>query len=143
MEDLLDKKTVLLVEDELRLLESSAILLQMHFDVVKAATAAEALQAFEYRDIDCIVLDIYLPDMNGLELLKKMQETGMGKIPVITVSGGSDALFHEQLAQLGVRCHLHKPYDVDDLAGRINDLFRLKNKWQCRGQCWGVVEVNR
>lgn len=116
------KKKVLLVDDEPSLLKSGAKLLGDHFRVITAPDAMEALERLDSEHIDCIVLDIVMPSMNGLEFLKEIRKSGH-KVPVIIVTGKSCLQYAEQCADLNVSGYINKPYDVDNLVKRIKNVF--------------------
>jgi len=116
------KKKVLLVDDEVRLLESCAILLGDHFRVITAPDAMEALERLGSEHIDCIVLDIVMPLMDGLEFLQVIRTSGH-KVPVIIVTGNSCLQYAEQCADLNVSGYINKPYKIDDLVRRIKNVL--------------------
>jgi len=116
------KKKVLLVDDEARLLESGAALLGDHFRVITAPDAIEALDRLNSEHIDCIVLDIVMPSMNGLEFLELIRSSGH-KVPVIIVTGKSCLQYAEQCADLNVSGYINKPYDIYDLVKRIKNVL--------------------
>ena len=115
------KKKVLLVDDEVLLLESGAALLCDHFRVVTASDAMEALERLGSEHIDCIVLDIVMPSMNGIEFIKTIRESGY-RVPVIIVTGKSCLQYAEQCADQNVSGYINKPYEVDDLVKRIKGI---------------------
>ena len=117
----MNKKTVLLVDDEPRLLESTAKLLQDHFNIIRSSNGIQAWECVERESFDCIVLDIMMPEMNGVEFLKRLRDKGK-KTPVIMVTGQSCASCAERCADLGVSGYVKKPYDIDDLICRIHSL---------------------
>lgn len=119
--NIMKKKTVLLVDDEPRLLESSAKLFQDHFNIIKSSNGRQALECVEREKLDCIVLDIMMPEMNGVEFLKRLRDKSKNT-PVIVVTGQSCIDYVEQCADLGVNSYVKKPYDIDDLTNRIHSL---------------------
>ena len=116
------KKKILFVDDEPRLLESGAILLGDHFKVITALDGEEALEKLNSGHIDCVILDIVMPSMNGLEFLKTIRDAGH-KVPVIVVTGKSCLSYAEQCADLKVSGYVHKPYEIDGLIVRIQNVF--------------------
>ena len=116
------RKKILFVDDEPELLKSSAMLFGDYFTVITAPDAMEALERLDSEHIDCIVLDIVMPSMNGLEFLKVIRSSGY-KVPVIIVTGKSCLHYAEQCADLNVSGYINKPYEVDDLVKRIKNLF--------------------
>lgn len=112
------KKTVLIVEDEPRLLDSTSRILKEWFNVVQASCGSEMKERLKACPIDCVVLDIGLPDMNGVECLRSLRQSD-NDVPVIIVTGRSTHVYAEQCADLGVSGYVNKPYDIEELAKRI------------------------
>ena len=116
----MNKKTVLLVDDEPRLLESTAKLLQDHFNIIKSSNGRQAWECVERERLDCIVLDIVMPEMNGVEFLKRLRDKGKN-IPVIIVTGISkevdfkNMLYRASTGKIRPDGHLVKPVTADDL----------------------------
>lgn len=69
------------------------------FEAVETVNANEALNYLQTHEVDCILLDYQLPDMNGLELLKKIKETNAKFTPVIMLTGRGD----EQIAASAIK----------------------------------------
>jgi len=117
-----NKASVLLVDDELKLLNSTADLLKDEFHIIKALNGRHAWNYLVEMQTDCIVLDIVMPEMTGLELLEKKRQHG-NKTPVIVATGNSCLDYAEACADLGVNGYIRKPYDVEELAQRIRGIL--------------------
>jgi CheY-like chemotaxis protein len=105
---------ILIVEDNeisAGILESN--LKQRRYESLIAYSGAEALQMLEaYWDICLVVADIMMPDIDGLELVRRMQaDTKWREIPVIICSSLADASSVSQAVSLGCRHYLLKPVD--------------------------------
>jgi FixJ family two-component response regulator len=74
------------------------------------ASAAEFLASPRFATTDCLVADIHMPEMSGVELYRYLVETGRG-IPTILVTAYSDDRVEDQMLQEGVRCYLRKPLE--------------------------------
>ncbi|TRL32260.1 hybrid sensor histidine kinase/response regulator [Rhizobium straminoryzae] len=110
---------VLLCEDEALIRISTADYLQdFGMTVVEAGTAREALEAVDGAAIDILVTDVHLPDMNGLDLLRRMRDTHPD-LPVIFATGDMHVPGSEGLAKAKL---VTKPYDYDVLARRIREM---------------------
>src|SRR3989304_7007395 len=95
------KFTILLVEDDIDLsLIEKTILMEEGYNVVTAATGADALGLLEVYKIDLVVLDLNLPDINGEALLGKMKKI-KPKIKVIIITGQEDIDSYIHTLQLG------------------------------------------
>ena len=128
----MEKKIVLLVDDEERLLTSTATLLEEHFYLITAMNGRHALDCLEENSVDCIVLDIEMPVMSGLELLWVMRNSG-DTTPAIVVTGRSCLHYAEKCANLSVYGYLRKPYEIWELIEKINSLPEMTSMANIRG----------
>lgn len=115
----MDRKTILLVEDDQDLLEITSEVMKGHFNVIPALNGAQAWDCLNKEKIDCIVSDLALPDIDGVDLLRKFRDANFD-IPVIIVTGKSSLFYAEKCADLGVCGYINKPYDINYLIKRIN-----------------------
>jgi FixJ family two-component response regulator len=74
------------------------------------ASAAEFLASPRLAATDCLVADIHMPEMSGVELYRHLVETGRG-IPTILVTAYPDDRVQERMLNEGVRCYLRKPLE--------------------------------
>lgn len=114
-------KTVLLVDDEPLLLNSTGRMLESQFDVFSATNGRAAFDICQQVHIDCAVIDVTLGDMNGFELVSIMRSNGK-KLPVIMVSGGGFELYQSMIHPLAISHCFQKPYELDDLMSMINNI---------------------
>lgn len=127
-----DRAIVYVVDDDKRVREAlSALLSSVGYDVRTFRSAAE-YQAFERPDISaCLVLDLDLPGMNGLELQKQLAEAGGP--PIVFLTGHGDIPSSVKAMKAGATEFLSKPFEEEDLlcaidaAIRVDDEVRLKN----------------
>lgn len=115
----MDNKTILLVEDDRDLLDITSEVLKEHFNVIAALNGAQAWDCLNKEKIDCIVTDLALPDIDGVDLLIKLRGANFDT-PVIIVTGKSSLYYAEKCADLGVCGYINKPYDINYLIKRIN-----------------------
>jgi DNA-binding response OmpR family regulator len=111
---------VLIVEDERRIADFLAKgLRRQGFDVRCAYTGSEALeQAAAGEAIDLVVLDLGLPDIDGLEVLRELRASG-SEVPVIVLTARTEAADRAEAARLGAVEYLTKPLPFPDLLGRV------------------------
>jgi CheY-like chemotaxis protein len=92
------------------------------YEVVTATDGVEALDSFKNAPkLDLILLDAMMPNMSGVEVLKQIRESG-SKIPVVIISAHLDAQEPERMRSLGANDCVPKPFEWDDLIGRIEAL---------------------
>jgi two-component system response regulator MprA len=94
------------------------------YDVVTATDGLEALDRLKEagpRQPDVILLDAMMPNMSGLEVLEELRNSG-SKIPVLMISAHLDAQEPDQMRKLGATYCIAKPFEWDDLLGRIEEL---------------------
>src|SRR4051794_824588 len=93
-----DGKTVLLVDDELQLRALVANFLKRRkFTVLEADGGIKAFEIFQSKPLDLIISDIRMPQGDGLELLKKISESGRAKPPIILTSGQTETSNQEAI----------------------------------------------
>ena len=87
-------------------------------------TGEAALKAIHERHPDLILLDLFLPQQNGLDFLQRLKQSGLlVSIPVIVVSALGFPEIVQQAVQAGARDFLVKPIDTDMLVARVQKLF--------------------
>ena len=115
--------TILLVEDNPNIMDvNRETLLLEGYRVLEAETVAEGRILFEKESPDLIILDILLPDGNGLQLCEELR--GGSNVPILFVT----ALGHDKEIVAGLKAggddYLPKPYDIDVLVTRVAALLR-------------------
>jgi DNA-binding NtrC family response regulator len=106
---------VLLVDDEWEFLEPTAARLRRRgLTCVTAHSGEEALVALGGGPFDCAVVDVKMPGMNGLELLRRMRHE-YPDLPVVLLTGHASVQLGVQGMDLGAFEYLLKPVEVDDL----------------------------
>jgi len=93
------------------------------FVVEYVANGQDALQMLENFKFELVLLDWGLPDMTGLDVLKRFRASG-GTTPVIFLTGENDIWNKEQGLDSGADDYLVKPFDVRELAARIRTILR-------------------
>jgi len=117
---------LLLIEDDLKIARALKRFLQEHFNVIQLTLPSEVLNYLAKERVDVIVLDLSLPQMDGLDLCVKIRE--IVNVPVIISSartGIEDKLF---ALKNGAEDYLPKPYDPRELLARLNILVGRKDK---------------
>jgi len=92
--------------------------------VEEAETGFEALRLLATRAFDVVIVDVNMPDINGLELLafmkKSPRQQGARKILISTQSG---SLEHERGTELGADAFLQKPFEVEELRDLVSEML--------------------
>lgn len=114
---------VLVADDEKEVLELVRLYLEKDgFEVVSAEDGMSALGFVQTEDIDCAVLDVMMPKLNGFQLLKKIRESS--NIPVIMLTA-RDASSDKVLAlDMGADDYVAKPFDPLELCARVKANIR-------------------
>jgi len=81
-------------------------------------TATELLSADRLKDADCVVLDVHLPDLSGLELQAKLTELGL-ELPIVFITGRGDIPMSVRAMKAGALEFLTKPFDDQQLLDAI------------------------
>ena len=110
---------ILVVDDSLyqRLLIQKHLKARNH-DVLLAKTGIEGLELVATENPDLVVLDLVMPEMNGLEMLQRLRDQG-SNIPVIINTADIQASTYDKCVQLGAVAILNKPIDGDVLQETI------------------------
>ena len=83
------------------------------------ASEAELLARESPVQPACLVLDVHLSDMNGLDVLRKIVAADHGGLPVLVLTGDTDPKLREQAFQAGAAAFLTKPFDEDQLLEEV------------------------
>ena len=132
---------ILIVEDDKNLREiTTASLEKERYVVSQAPDYRTALQKIEDYDYDCILLDIMLPDGNGLDLLEELH--ALGKRTNVIILSAKDSLEDKVNGlDLGADDYLPKPFHLAELHARIKSLFRRNLRDGERKLQVGNIEV--
>ncbi len=115
---------VLVVDDEPQMLRTLRLNLTRHgLDVEGAATAGEALATFGQWHPDVVLLDLGLPDADGVEIVRQIREQGSATRIVVLSARGADRDKIDAL-DLGADDYVTKPFSMDELLARIRVALR-------------------
>lgn len=117
------KDMVLIVEDDASIKDYISILLNSNgYDTMTASGGSEALALIRSRRPDIIVLDLVLPDMDGMEILKEVRS--QSNLPIIVVSARTRERDKVTALELGADDYLDKPFGANELLARIRTALR-------------------
>ncbi|MDZ4837249.1 MAG: response regulator transcription factor [Candidatus Melainabacteria bacterium] len=115
---------ILLVEDNEDLAQVvRSYLLFEHYEVENVFNGSEGMSRVRTYDYDVIVLDLGLPDLSGLEVLKALRTAGR-KTPVIILTGQNSVEEKEKGLDAGADDYVTKPFHMKELGARIRALLR-------------------
>src|ERR1700692_3683255 len=116
---------ILLVEDDPRLAEMlSEYLGQAGFRITVAPLGAAALEHLSSAEYDAIVLDLMLPDMDGLDVCRQLRTTS--DTPVLMLTGRGDAIDGIVGLEIGADDSLPKPFEPRELLARLRAILRRR-----------------
>jgi two-component system, OmpR family, KDP operon response regulator KdpE len=126
---------VLVVDDEPQILRALRINLRARgYDVEVAACGAEALHVAATQQPELVVLDLGLPDLDGLDVIHGLR--GWTAVPIIVLSGRSGSSDKVAALDAGADDYVTKPFGVDELLARIRAVTR-----RSAGQASGAATV--
>lgn len=121
------KDAILVVDDENGVRQSFNMLLKDNYNVLLSGTGKEAIDIFTKNPVDLVLLDILLPDINGIDLLEKLLETDPN-VEIIMVTAVNEIQTAVKAIKLGAYEYIIKPFEVDNvliLIGRALEKKRL------------------
>ena len=117
------REKILVIEDEKSISHFiSTVLNNNGYEAMQARTGSEALSMISSHCPDLIILDLGLPDMDGLDILRKLRE--WSSLPVVVVSARSYEKDKVQALDLGADDYLTKPFGTDELLARVRTAIR-------------------
>lgn len=123
---------VLVVEDDPRLAEMlSEYLGQAGFRVTVAPLGATALRVLEETDCDAVILDLMLPDMDGLNVCRQIRASA--DTPVLMLTARGDAVDRIVGLELGADDYLPKPFEPRELLARLRAILRRRTAGRAAG----------
>jgi DNA-binding response OmpR family regulator len=133
---------ILLVEDDHRLAEMVAEYLgEAGFRVSRAASGAAGLEKLAREPYDALVLDLMLPDMDGLDLCRQLRTRS--DIPVLMLTARGDSADRVVGLEIGADDYLPKPFQPRELLARLRAILRRRGASAAPIMRFGRLEIDR
>ncbi len=117
------KPKILIVDDEPAIVDNIRYALETEgFDVLSHSTGGEVIPSLESERIDLIILDIGLPDINGMELCKDIRKRYT--VPVIFLTARTDEIDRIVGLEIGADDYVTKPFSPRELSARVKAVLR-------------------
>ncbi len=118
---------VIIIDDDAAVLESiEAMLATAGFEVTAFTSATRFLNMLEIMTFACVVTDVRMPEMSGLDLAERLAHAGRGDWPLIVISGHGDIPMAVSAMKAGASNFLQKPFAPGELVQAIVDAFEAR-----------------
>jgi len=118
--------SILIVDDEPTIVQSlSGLLTDEGFEVITANNGYEALKAIDAEAPDLVILDIWMPGIDGIETLKEIKKSSAG-LPVIIITGHGNVETAVKATKLGAFDLIEKPLNFDKVVVAINNALNFR-----------------
>lgn len=119
--------SLLIVEDDLQLKRALTVNLEArNYQVNTAGTGEEALQSLAATEPDVLILDLGLPDIDGVDLIVQIRRTS--RIPIIVLSARDREIEKVRALDAGADDYVTKPFGIDELLARLRVILRRNDQ---------------
>jgi FixJ family two-component response regulator len=126
-----DKVSISIVDDDESFREALANLMSSYgFDTEAFDSGPSFLDSSRLSRTDCLIADVQMPGMTGLDLLDRLAASGRS-IPTILITARHDEGLRARALRSGVRCYLRKPFDEDELLRCIRSALEGQGATPC------------
>lgn len=130
------KESILIVEDEEKILRLLELELEYEgYEITKAKDGLEALDMYRSKNWDLMLLDVMLPGISGIELLRRIR-THDTRTPIILLTAKSSVEDKVSGLDLGANDYITKPFQIEELLARIRAALRMKSLKTETDQQW-------
>lgn len=134
-------KQLLLIDDDERLTAMLAeYLRQQGFAVEIAHDGKHGLAALASHSFDALILDLMLPDVDGLDLCRQIRQTQ--PLPILMLTARGDVTDRIVGLELGADDYLAKPFDARELLARLRAILRRQNNTDSSSLSFGNIEID-
>jgi len=139
--EFLEKRTILIVDDEKEIRDLVDIYLKSDgYDTIKACDGLEAINLLEENDVDLIILDVMMPNLNGIEACLKIRE--IKEMPIIMLSAKSEDIDKILGLNMGADDYLTKPFNPLELVARVKSQLRRFHEFSKKADISLEDEIN-
>jgi DNA-binding NtrC family response regulator len=135
----LDIPDILIIDDDSDLRRTLLLLLEKKYKVVAAASGKEALALLKSQKPRLILLDITMPEMSGIEVLRAAKDLDK-TLRVVMLTSHQEIEFAKSALDLGAIEYLTKPFEADFIRGEVARLLAPPDDKRDGGRPWRVVE---
>lgn len=122
------KQKILIVDDEIHILELLRYNLETNgFDVIQAENGEAALELISKEVIDGVILDLMLPGMDGIEVLRKVRKSDKSNLPIIMLTAKNEEIDAVIGLEMGADDYIGKPFRTRELISRLKSVMRRAN----------------
>ncbi|MBO5237831.1 MAG: response regulator transcription factor [Lachnospiraceae bacterium] len=137
----MNKPLILVVEDDSAVRHLITTTLETHnYRYHEAPSGEQAIMEAASNNPDVILLDLGLPDMDGMEVIQKVRR--WSKVPIIVISARSEDMDKIEALDAGADDYLTKPFSVDELLARLRVTFRRLNDMANEDTVFPSIYVN-
>jgi len=126
-------RAVHIIDDDQAIRESLAFLLRTHQLEVRSFDSAKTfLDALPDASLGCVITDIRMPGMSGVDLLRRLKELKIG-VPVIVITGHGDVSLAVEAMKIGAADFFEKPFNDDQLVASVRAALQQRQDQTTRG----------
>lgn len=122
----MESKKVLIAEDSSVIQNLTKRILQVqNYEIFSAKNGLKVLEMLEKDDFDIILMDINMPQMDGMECAQKiraLEDTKKAQIPIVAITGNAKNYSMEDFNDVGINDYLQKPLNFDHLVEMVKNL---------------------
>ncbi|MDW7660324.1 MAG: response regulator transcription factor [Bacillota bacterium] len=119
------KQKILIVDDEIHILELLRYNLETNgFEVIQAENGEEALELISNEAIDGVILDLMLPGIDGIEVLRKVRKSDKSNLPIIMLTAKNEEIDAVIGLEMGADDYIGKPFRTRELISRLKSVMR-------------------
>ena len=120
----MSKARILVADDEEGIRESLSLILEDEYDLTFAENGEETLAKLAKEQFALVLLDIKMPKLDGLEVLRKLQSSG-SKVPVLILTAYQSVELAKEAIKLGARDYLPKPFERDQILSAVKGALTI------------------